>query len=274
MNDKTYENHHNQNYRMPVRFHTELNGGYAFRGRWHEDIEILFIVKDTALVRLNNTVYTANPGDTIIINSSTMHSIIAKDKYVTYHCLIIDKDFCERYGFFIDENHIKELVLDPEIFNLAQDMKKEDDEKGTFYEAAQISDALKILTLLFRRHLVANYDFRDESKNLKMVKDAMKYMKNNFCEPLSLDEIADKIGYSKYHFCRCFKEITGSTVVTYLNDLRMNHAYSQLINTDASITDIATECGFSDISYFTKTFKKHLGVLPSKIQRNKKEDKA
>ncbi len=272
MNNKTYENHNAQNYRMPARFHTELNGGFAFRGRWHEDIEILFVIEDSALVRLNNTVYTANPGDIIVINSSVMHSIIAKDKYVTYHCLIIDKDFCERYGFFIDENHIKELVSDPEIFELSQNMRKEQDQKDDFYNSAIISDTLKILTLLFRRHLVTNYDFRSESKNLKMVKDAMKYMKNHFCEPLSLDEIADKIGYSKYHFCRCFKEITGSTVVTYLNDLKINYAQSQLLNTDASITDIATECGFSDISYFTKTFKKHLGVLPSKVQRNKKEE--
>ena len=273
MDHTSYENHHSQNNRIPVRFHTELNGGFAFRGRWHEDIEILFITKDSALVRLNNTVYTANPGDIVVINSSVMHSIIAKNKYVTYHCLIIDKDFCEQYGFFIDENHISELISDPEIFKLAENMQKEEDEKAVFYKSSEISDSLKILTLLFRRHLASNYDFRGESKNLKMVKDAMKYMKNHFCEPLSLDEVADKIGYSKYHFCRCFKEITGSTVVTYLNDLKMNYAFSQLKNTDESITDIATECGFSDISYFTKTFKKHLGILPSKVQRNKKEER-
>jgi len=273
MNYKTYENHHSPKPKMPARFHTELNGGSSFRGRWHEDIEILFVIKDTALVRLNNTVYTANPGDIVVINSSVMHSIIAKDKYVTYHCLIIDKDFCERYGFFIDENHINELISDPEIFALSENMRKEEDEKKDFYSSAQIADALKILTLLFRRHLASNNDFKTESKNLKMVKDAMKYMKNHFCEPLSLDEIAEKIGYSKYHFCRSFKEITGSTVVTYLNDLKINFAFSQLKNTDASISDIAAECGFSDISYFTKTFKKHLGILPSKVQRNKKEDK-
>ncbi|MBQ3181296.1 MAG: helix-turn-helix transcriptional regulator [Clostridia bacterium] len=272
MNDKTYENHYNIINKSPARFHTEVNGGWSFRGRWHEDMEILFIVEDSALVRLNNVVYTATPGDIIVINSSIMHSIIAKNKYVTYHCLIIDKDFCERYGFFIDENHINDLIRDPEIFALARNIRKEEDEKGDFYKSAVTSDTLKILTLLFRRHLVSNYAFKDESKNLKMVKDAMKYMKNNFCEPLSLDEIAEKIGYSKYHFCRCFKEITGSTVVTYMNDLKINYAYSQLKNTDASITDIATMCGFSDISYFTKTFKKHLGVLPSKVQRNKKEE--
>jgi AraC-like DNA-binding protein len=232
----------------------------------------LFIIEDTALVRLNNTVYTANPGDIVVINSSVLHSIIAKDKYVTYHCLIIDKDFCERYGFFIDENHISELVSDPEIFSLAKNIRKEEDEKNDFYKAAETADALKILTLLFRRHLVSNNDFHGESKNLKMVKDAMKYMKNHLREPLSLEQIAEKVGYSKYHFCRCFKEITGSTVITYLNYLKMNYAYSQLKNTDENITDIAAECGFSDISYFTKTFKKHIGTLPSKVQRNKKEE--
>lgn len=268
----SYENHHGQNYKLPARLHTELNGGSAFRGRWHEDIEILFIVKDTALVRLNNEVYTAGPGDIVVINSSVMHSIIAKDKYVTYHCLIIDKDFCEQFGFFIDENHIMEQIRDPEIFALAENMGKEMGEKKDFYESAQIADALMILTLLFRRHLVLNYDFKTENKNLKTVKEAIKYMRNHFREPLTLDEIAEEIGYSKYHFCRCFKEITGNTVVSYINDLRTNYARSQLISSDKSISDIAAECGFSDISYFTKTFKKHLGILPSKVKRNKKEE--
>ena len=274
MKNTSYESHHAQNNHTQVRFHTELNGGWAFRGRWHEDIEILFIVKDTALVRLNDTVYTALPGDIVVINSSVLHSIIAKDKYVTYHCLIIDKDFCEQHGFFIDENHIQELIKDPEISALAENMKKENDEKNDFYKALETADALKILTLLFRRHLVLNYDFKTENKNLNMVKESIKYIKTRFREPLSLDEIANKMGYSKYHFCRSFKEITGNTVVYYINDLRVSHANSQLTNTDKNISDIAAECGFSDLSYFTKTFKKHQGMLPSKVKRNSKKDKA
>ena len=66
------------------------------------------------------------------------------------------------------------------------------------------------------------------------------------------------------YFCRFFLEMTHRTPIDYLNYQRIEHACYQLVTTDASITDIAYSCGFNDLSYFIKTFKKYKGITPGK----------
>ena len=64
--------------------------------------------------------------------------------------------------------------------------------------------------------------------------------------------------------------MTGCTVNEYINRVRINYAYKKLREEDLSVGEVSDACGFSDISYFTKIFKKHTGILPSKVEKKKK----
>ena len=88
---------------------------------------------------------------------------------------------------------------------------------------------------------------------------------------LTIDEIADEVGLSKYHFSREFKKVTGLTIVSYINIVRCRNAEKLLIKNEYSVHDIAVKCGYENDSYFSKTFKKHMGMLPSEyVFRNSK----
>ena len=63
-----------------------------------------------------------------------------------------------------------------------------------------------------------------------------------------------------------FKKMTNRTPIDYLNVYRIEMASKKIINTDLSITDIAFSCGFNDLSYFIKTFKKITGITPRKYK--------
>ena len=86
--------------------------------------------------------------------------------------------------------------------------------------------------------------------------------------PLTLEEVSRNAGVSKYYFVRVFHEVTGESFVKYLNKVRCDYAKQLLLNSDKPISRICEECGFFAPSYFSRTFKKYVGVLPSEYRAN------
>ena len=95
-------------------------------------------------------------------------------------------------------------------------------------------------------------------------------MKSNYGERLTLEKIAEEAGLSKYYFARAFKKTTGMTVVSFLNIIRCRYARGLLLNKKHSVREAAYLCGFENDSYFSKTFKKVMGYLPSEVTQNAK----
>ena len=93
----------------------------------------------------------------------------------------------------------------------------------------------------------------------------MTYIREHFTEELDVEVIARHAGFSRFYFSRQFKETTGLTVMKYVEFLRCRHA-RELLEDGWHVSKDALECGFKDISYFTKVFKRQFGVLPSKLR--------
>lgn len=110
------------------------------------------------------------------------------------------------------------------------------------------------------------------SKNI--TQKAMDYIQSHYYKPLRRKEIADYIGLSEDRLGKIFKEETGRSLMTYLNDYRINRAKLLLRNSDLTIGEIATIIGFTDPYYFSKLMKKITGQSPSawrKSELNKKQ---
>lgn len=219
-------------------------------------------------IRLDDAVHYADVGDVVVVNSSVMHDLSTAVDRVDYDCLIIDKDFCEQYGFFVDETHIEEVVKEKGLVELNEKIKWLLSEKPEYYEPEVIACLINIMTILFRGHINDSVDY-DTNKNLTMVKAGIKYIGKHFKEQIGVEDVSGNVGYSKYYFSRCFKEVTGCTVNEYINKVRINYADKKFREEKMSVSDVATLCGFSDISYFTKIFKKYTGTLPSKVEKSR-----
>ena len=92
-------------------------------------------------------------------------------------------------------------------------------------------------------------------------------LKNRFREPVSLDGIADTIGMNAAAMCRHFKQQTGKTVFQYLSRIRIGHACRLLTETGLSISRIAWESGYTNLSHFNRQFKQITGHTPSGYKR-------
>lgn len=95
-------------------------------------------------------------------------------------------------------------------------------------------------------------------------------MKSNYNKDLSLESLAQTFGYSPTYLSRMFQKYARTNYKSYLDNLRLEHAYKDLMNTDLSISSIASQNGFANSKAFAKVFQKKYGQLPSKFRKDKK----
>jgi signal transduction histidine kinase/AraC-like DNA-binding protein/ABC-type sugar transport system substrate-binding protein len=96
----------------------------------------------------------------------------------------------------------------------------------------------------------------------RLVRQAMAYIHQNYADPLSRAALARHVALSEDYLTACFRKELGVTPITYLNRYRVNRAKQLLTDTDQSITEIALEVGFSDSGYFSRVFRREVGLSP------------
>ena len=106
---------------------------------------------------------------------------------------------------------------------------------------------------------ISNDSFIKDSTVLEMI----DYVKNNYEEKISISDLSQKLAYSESMLNKKFKSEMHITFNEYLIRYRINKAIYLLQNTDYNITEIAYKCGYSSPKYFSRVFKKYLGMSPS-----------
>ncbi len=95
------------------------------------------------------------------------------------------------------------------------------------------------------------------------IERAIEFMNENYCQNITLEQIADHVYLSRIYFHKLFVAATGRTPYKYLLERRLAHAQKLLITTDLSVGEITHECGFSSQSYFDQVFQRELGCTPT-----------
>jgi len=111
-----------------------------------------------------------------------------------------------------------------------------------------------------------------QGKKVDLVSQAMRYLQENYADRVTLDELAELLDCSVSYLSRKFKQTVGKSPIDYMIALRIDKAKELLLNTDATLQEIAESVGFSDDSYFNRMFKKHVGLslgqFKAKVQNN------
>jgi AraC-like DNA-binding protein len=94
-----------------------------------------------------------------------------------------------------------------------------------------------------------------------------KYISENYTEKITLDHLSQKFFLSPFHLCRRFKEITGFSIIEYLNNIRIIEAQHLLRDRDIRVADLAGKVGFDNISHFERTFKRLTGTPPLQYKK-------
>ena len=176
-NISSYEKHKFSDPDFPIFFHFDkITADAHFWLHWHENPEFLFFVNGSGIVKIDDAIVTAEKNCLITVNSNRMHSISTNEPEARYYCLIIDKNFCEQFGFNISDVCISEKISDPAVFTYLERIITETTEKKPFYKAAVMGEIINFLLYLFRYH-TDDASSNVSGKNIEMVKKSILYMK-------------------------------------------------------------------------------------------------
>ena len=103
----------------------------------------------------------------------------------------------------------------------------------------------------------------------KRLSRALEFMSGNLSRPVTLDAIASEAGVSKFHFTRLFREAAGETPVQHLLGLRLEAAARLLATSDLPIYQVASECGYPNVTNFNGAFRRRYGCTPKQYRRRR-----
>ena len=103
---------------------------------------------------------------------------------------------------------------------------------------------------------------RQEQVAAQRMKQMLRFVEEHYAEELTVERIADSVALSESACLRSFRQLLGTTPIQYVKQYRIEKAAGLLLTTRLRTGEIGAECGFTDLSYFTKTFReiKHCGV--------------
>ena len=158
--------------------------------------------------------------------------------------------------------HVTDMESDRDRFIRMSDLFT----AGEGYYLATLSAEVKLILL----KLIEVSD--ENALPTRMVEALGEYIRENVTDEISNTEIGAIFGYHPFYVSRVIKERKGQTLRQYIISYRLKLSARLLELTDKSVAEIADECGFTDASYFTKTFKSAMGITPKDYRNKFKED--
>lgn len=122
------------------------------------------------------------------------------------------------------------------------------------------------LSLMVGRHAGSDVSGRRVGREAVPIRRARRLLDDRFMQDLTLTELAEAAGFSRFHFLRAFRREVGVTPHAYLTGRRIAAA-KRLLDGDQALSEVALACGFYDQSHFSRSFKGCTGVTPGQYRR-------
>ena len=253
---------------------------------FHKECQLVHVMSGTGVRIIGHSIERFEEGDLTFIGANVPHVWYSEpdaDQPRTIEAislaLYIDSAlFCEQMGGLIDTKEIQNF------FNESQrGLKIEGDKKNLIISIlhqmtkqqgiALVSSFLRILlylneptdvTYLNAADPISTYSIQPPGRIPKL----MHYIHQNFKDDISLEKAASVSGLQIHAFCRYFKSLTNRTFSEFLNDVRIGYACKLIQQSELSITQIALECGYNNISYFNRCFKKINKMSPKDFRES------
>ena len=197
-----------------------------------------------------------------------------------YHSLMIDLDFFSDTG--ISDMDLRQLLLaehhkfkhhiknNERLGQIILNISKEMSDKKEHYRMVVSNLLCELFALLLRDELSDTNQKHSHIENLhrhNTISPALQKIFSDYTKQITVDELAKLCNLSKYHFCRLFKSHIGMTVTQYIINYKISLACSMLKDNNQSIRDVASACGFEDLSYFYQCYKRINGISPGKSRK-------
>lgn len=250
---------------------------------WHDDVELSIVLSGEMAYNVNGNKIIIGEGNGVFINSRQFHSNFrADDSDCEYLCLVF-------HPLLLSANHyVEKNYVFPVISNLRfphtilrnstrwqcdilTDVQRiyqlsVEKEKGSDILIQSLLYHLWSALYIHMPDIDRSYDQSDI--RLTALHSMLGYLQKHFDEKITLQDIAAAGNVCQSNCCIIFNDYLHQTPIQYLIGYRLNKSTELLKNTTMNITEIAISSGFSGLSYFAETFRKHFGLSPSEYRNS------
>lgn len=258
--------------KVPAAISVQLGFGRTLLHN-HGEIELLMIDKGISHVRAGRETYLCSAGDIILVNPMEIHSVTVDEeceymhRCICFECsLISDKKVAEglKNGRLQLPGHLKSGE-NAELFRLADSLFLALENEREAFDIEALAYVSLIMAYLINHGLLIKREHT--SREDKFCEAALDYVHKHFCDNITSKDAANALSFNQSYFCRRFQKNFGMSFSAYVNMYRVSVSKKLFEDDGKSILDIAFECGFSDPLYFSRCFKKHMGILPSEYRK-------
>lgn len=220
------------------------------KGR-HPNDSLLIVLKGNFVCNLGNSDYYAHRNDVFVFHSD---AVFERKVIEPLECIYIQFDKLP-------------MPLDNGIMKLSDPIRAES--TISFLKSAILEDdQIKIMHYVNDLLLLNQLSTMSQKPHTnETISKCITFLHENYTDTITLDTLTQHFHFSKQWLIRCFKQETEKTPIEYLNRLRIRQAQKLLTQTEQSIGEISSKCGFDNVYYFSNAFKKRVGLSPKDYRK-------
>lgn len=279
-------------YKLPKHFHEsvlirkDITLNFYQKWHYHDEIEIVYILKGKGTRFIGDNISNFTDGDLLLVgaylphlwkNEKPISENWKKDMYAS--AIVIQFPVNLGGDGFLNISEmtlVKKLLEDSKLgiyFKLPENHKikkllKKMVTQSSFDRFISLLTLLKDLSECEKKSVLSSVPFADyyQKHKSKRIDEIYDFILNNFHKEIKLEELASIANMTTTSLCRFFKQSTQKSLSTFINEVRIGYSCKLLIDDKLSISDVCFSCGYNNLSYFNRQFKKIIRLSPSQYQ--------
>lgn len=255
-------------------FHINDQTKKDFSYHYHDFHKIIVFISGKVTYHIEGKAYHLKPRDILLVSQGAIHKpeIDPSVPYERYIFWIRDDLSCQELNTCFQKANDRSFNLvraDSALQERLKDLLPEIEQtlQNKHFGDTVLRDALFTQFMIYINRIFLRTSSSPDKKTYSsdtQVEQLLKYINRNLSENLSIDQLAERFFFSKYHMMRKFKNETGYTIHNYITSKRLLLARS-LINEGTPVMKAAQMSGFNDYTTFVRSYKKQFGNAPSHV---------
>lgn len=251
------------------------------------DSRLFYVSEGNGEIDVSGKIYQMSPGSCLYIPRGAGYQLKAPSLRITY--LAVNFDFSQKSSHITvpippvsPENYSDDMLIPDIPYSIMPPFEKplfieniretentlirimhEFSERAEYFDTAAGNLLSYVLILLARKK-----NSQKNSYSLNTAEKIVNYINDNYGIKITNQSIADIFGFNSHYVSDMIKKFTGMSLHKYLLHVRMIKAISYMESNTYTLSEIAVRCGFGDIYYFSRYFKKEMGISPSEYMKN------
>lgn len=275
------------NFAFPVNISLEKIQSYekgVFLWHWHPEVELTLILSGEIEYQVDDTTYVLTRGDGLFCNSNALHSgHMRNGQECTYLSVTFHPRFL--YGYensILHTKYVDNIVSNGvwsslsltssiswqgEILECMRKIFELNPESDFDYELQLHIELMHIWHKLYQYFSTQpNHELKSK-QHLQRLRDMITFIEEHYHQEISLEDVANSANICKSECCRFFKKHMGMTIFDYLLYTRVQNSLPLLVQAN-SITEVASQVGFSSPSYYSQIFKRYMKCTPMEYKKD------